>query len=364
MIEENKPNETKLNELLSDAFDKATSERETIADDESNKEVIEKRQEVTEKPEKKETKERGADGKFKAKAEKDPKEQPQEDTPDIEEKSEDEITDQSVEEKEVVAPVSKAPDSWSAGAKAHWEKLDPVVRAEALKQVEFANKMQARYTQERQKYDAIDKALEPQRNLLRANYGDEANGLKALFALSDFASKDPRGFIQYFAQQRGIDLRGLTQNQPQQANYPNLTALQQRIEQLTQHINGFEQTQKEAVYNEIDRTYQEFAANPANKYLDEVRDDMAFFIESGKAQDWQTAYNMAIKINPTVSELVEAEKLQAIQEKRRKEAEEAANKARKAKEMNVKSSGVVKSTEATGSWMDTLTKTADKLMGA
>lgn len=353
MTEENKPLEYKLNEMLGDAFDKANAIEEDI---EEKEEVEEGAVEEKQEHKKEDLKEKIRDEKGKFKAEKKAKKElAAEDAPK-------EDTDLSVSEPEVVAPVSKAPDHWSAGAKAVWDKLDPVVRAEALKQVEFANKLQSRHAQERKKYEAIDAVLEPQRNLLRANYGDEAKGLQQLFALSDFASKDPRGFVQWFAQQRGIDLRGLNQ-QPQQAVDPTINALQQQIAQLTQHISGYEQNQKQAVMSEVERTYQDFANNPANKYLEDVKDDMAFFLENGKAKDWQTAYNMAVKINPTVSEMIEAERLQEAQDKKRKEAELAANKAKKAQSLNVRSNGVVSSSGgSSGSWTDTLNATADRLM--
>lgn len=349
MIEENKPLEAKLNDMLGDAYDKAQIVEEKIEKEE--------KQEVKEETPKKEARPRAKDGKF---AKEEAKEEKAVET----ETAPEETTDQSVSVSDVVAPVSKAPDHWSAGAKAVWDKLDPVVRAEALKQVEFANKLQSRHAQERKKYEAIDAVLEPQRNMLRASYGDEVHGLKNLFALSDFASKDPRGFVQWFAQQRGIDLRGLTQNVQQNAVDPTIRALEQQLKQAVDRINGFEQNQKQTIYSDVDKTFREFAANPENKYLEEVKDDMAFLLEAGRASDWQTAYNLAVKLNPAVSELVEAEKLAAIQEKKQKEAEEAANRAKKAKEINVKTNGVVRTSESKGSWTDTLNQTADRLLGA
>lgn len=351
MTDERKPLDTQLHEMLGDAYDKA---QEVVAKEEVKEEV----KEVKEEKPKKEAKSPKV---------KEPKEEKEIEAPETaaEESVEtEEITDQSVVKPEVVAPVSQAPDHWSAGAKAHWDKLDPVVRAEALKQQDFVNKLQSRHAQERKKYEAVESVVAPHEGELIQYYGSKENGLKTLFALSDLANRDPVGFIQRFSQQRGIDLRGLVQNQPQRAIDPTVTALQQQIEQLSQHINGMSQSQEKAVMSDIDRSYKDFAANPANKYLNDVREDMAFFIESGKANDWQTAYNMAVKINPAVSELIESEKLSQLEEKRRKEAEEAAAKAQKAKALNVSTKGVVSVTAKSGDWTNTLRETGDKLMGA
>lgn len=352
MTEETKPLEEKLNDMLGAAYDDAV--KEDVVEDKSDDKPEAK------ESEKKETKPRAKDGKFAAK-EADVKE----DKAVEPEVAPAETPDQSVVDTEVVAPVSKAPDHWSAGAKAMWDKLDPVVRAEALKQVEFANKLQSRHAMERKKYESIEQVLEPQRNMLRAQYGDEARGLQQLFALSDFATKDPRGFIQYYAQQRGIDLRGLVQNaQPQQAVDPTITALQQQLQHAMQQINGIEQTNKQALISEVDRSYNEFASNPANKYIEEAKEDMIFLLQNGRANDWQTAYNLAIALNQDLNGRIREEEAGEILEKKRKEAEEAANKAKRAAGVNVKTSGIVKPSESHGSWTDTLSMAADRLMGA
>ena len=333
-----KTNEEKLNESLGDAYDKAANKAEVSQADEA---------EVKEDIKKEEPKELEA-------------------APEVTvEAPVTEVADQSVVEKEAVVE-TQAPTHWSGQAKALWGKLEPLARAEYLKQETVINKLRSQHAEERKRIDTIEAVLEPQRQLLRANYGDEATGLKNLFALSDFASKDPNGFVQWFAQQRGIDLRGLVQNAPvQQAIDPTVNALKQQVDQLNQQLSGFSKQQQQAVLSDVDRSFQEFSAKPENKYLNEVREDMAFFIENGKANDWQTAYNMAIKINPVVSELIQSERLAQDEEKRRKVSEDAANKALKAKAMNFNTKGVaVSASGKTQNWADTVGEVGDRLFGA
>lgn len=282
----------------------------------------------------------------------------------VEDATEEVVEDIVEDEPEVVAPVSKAPDHWSAGAKAHWEKLPPDVRAAALKQVEYANSLQSRFDKERNAYEAIEKILEPRRSRLSAMYGNEAKALEQLFALSDFAEKDPRGFLEYFAQQRGIDLRGQAQTGQQQID-PNVTALQQQLAQTQQSIQSMQQAQNDAVYQQVEQSFNEFVSSNEAPYLEDVKEDMAFLLENGKATSWKSAYDMAIKLNPAVSELMEGQKLKALDEERKAKAKEATEKAKKAQSKNVSSKGVTASkVDVSGDWMDTVDSVGSKLMGA
>ena len=346
MPEENKPLEQELNDTLGAIFDKATTVEEPVDAVES---VEEPKEEAP------------------VKAKRVKKEKPAEEAQEEVAAPATEITDQGENEEVVVAPVSKAPDHWSAGAKAHWDKLSPVVRAEALKQVDFVNKMQSRHAMERKKYEAIDQVLEPQRNMLRAEYGDETKGIQQLFALSDFARKDPAGFLKYFAQQRGIDLRGLVSNAPaQQQVDPTIMQLRQQIEALNQQVTGFTQQQQNTVHETVEVAYNEFASNPEYKYFEQVRPKMADLLDANLAKDLKSAYEIAVKIDPVVSELIESEKLAKVQEERQKKAIEAANKAQKAQAMNVTTRGVTSIAAGNGGkkWTDTLSEVGDKVFGA
>jgi hypothetical protein len=45
-----------------------------------------------------------------------------------------------------------------------------------------------------------------------------------------------------------------------------------------------------------------FASDPANPRFEELSDDIAFFLKSGRTKDLAEAYQLAERLNPTPSE--------------------------------------------------------------
>lgn len=273
--------------------------------------------------------------------------------------------DKSVEPKEETAK-SNPPAHLSATTKAIWNDLAPEVRAEYLRQEQVINKLRSEHAKERGRIEKIDSVLSERRQMLAATYGDEANGLKTLFAISDFAGKDPIGFVQWFSKHQGIDLRRLVPQQGQQQPIdPTVMALRQQVEQLNQQLTGFTQSQQNAAMGQVDTMFKEFSSNPEVKYLEDVKEDMAFLLENGKANDFKDAYDKACKLNPQIVELIETEKQAEREAQKRKEAQEAANKAKKANVMNVATKSVATSTSSPkGNWMDTVVSVGNQLYGS
>jgi hypothetical protein len=52
--------------------------------------------------------------------------------------------------------------------------------------------------------------------------------------------------------------------------------------------------------SQIDRSIEEFAADPRNEHFAELRMDMARLVQVGKADSLKSAYNMALKAHPTL----------------------------------------------------------------
>lgn len=112
-------------------------------------------------------------------------------------------------------------------------------------------------------YDLIEQQIiGPRRNALSQNGFTPATALNQLFALSDFASRDPGSFVLWMAQQHNLDLDAMldARDAQQQSNDPNVVALQQTIQGLQTQVNGFFQQQQQQAHTANLDIVQQFSA--------------------------------------------------------------------------------------------------------
>jgi hypothetical protein len=180
------------------------------------------------------------------------------------------------------------PDGYDAAV---WNMLSPEARAQtaawAGKQRETVAEREARLKQ----YEPIDRVLSQQRrDALSMQYGGVDRALEQLFALSDFAARDPNGFVQHFAQQRGVNLAGLMQ-QPQQGAQQQQVSPQQAIAAMVQ---------QEIERRDVDRLYNEFAGQADLEHRNDpsIRTTMAALLAANQAKDYAQAYQMAVRAHP------------------------------------------------------------------
>lgn len=235
-----------------------------------------------------------------------------------------------------------APASMSAADRTAFAKLPPemqafVARRESEVTAGLTQKTQALAERSR-RYDALDQVLGPRRQQFALMGASEAQVIGQLLALSDFATQDIGGFIKYMAQQRGVDLRTLIDNPDQPAPQvdPNFVALQQRFQSLENSLRqmtaGQEQALQQQVNSEIDafRTQKSANGQPLHPHFDAVKVAMGALMQSGQAEDLQSAYDMAVRANPTTFAQLQAEQRAAAQRKRDADAKAAAAKAKQA----------------------------------
>lgn len=262
-------------------------------------------------------------------------------------------------------PASAAPQSWSAAAKAQWDTLPPDIRAEALRVETATQKLMQTHASEKKQWDTIGKIIEPKRNALAASYGSVDNGLQTLFALSDFAEKDPYGFVTHFAQRRGLNLSSLIPSQGQTAQTqvsPEIAALMQQVAELKNGLNQREQeslTQRQQV---AQKSYDEFMKTDPTHFED-VRLDMAALVDAGLATSFQDAYDKAVWARPDIRETLIASQRQEALEASRREADEAAKKAKKVSTANASTKAFSGGTSSPKRTLDeTITAVANGLM--
>lgn len=197
-----------------------------------------------------------------------------------------------------------APQNWKGAAKVKWDLLPEPVRKEIAEDYSRLAQTQARL-------ERLDATIGPERaQVLAATYGTVEQGIQNLFAISDMATKNPTGFLLWFAQQRGINLAQMI-GQPQAAQQAPSQApdpVMQRVGQLEQMLTNFVQQQQQGSTTQAQSEIDRFASDPAHPYFNDVRADMAILIEKGRARDLQQAYDMAIWANPDIrSSLIDSQ---------------------------------------------------------
>lgn len=81
---------------------------------------------------------------------------------------------------------------------------------------------------------------------------------------------------------------------------PEIQETLQIVPQLRDELGRFKAAEQERTLAENVAKVQAFAANPANKYFEEVTDDIMHFLQTGAAPTLEKAYEMAIWNNPAV----------------------------------------------------------------
>ena len=232
------------------------------------------------------------------------------------------------EQPKAEAPVDVEPPSyWKGAAKTRWNALPVPVRQEIAAREKQIGDMERGFS-------GVAQVLAPRAQRLAAAYGSPEQGLQTLFQLSDYAEKDPYGFVAYFMQQRGIDPRRLFQQPSGQQHSPgaaptDATGLQAEVMQLRQKLQAIEQSSSTASEQALMAQIDAFSRDPNRPYFNDVREDMAALLQTARAKSLEEAYEMAVWANPNVRQSVLAEQSEKA-ERERKAKVEAARKAQQA----------------------------------
>jgi hypothetical protein len=192
-----------------------------------------------------------------------------------------------------------APKRFSDDAKAAWATVPENVRGEVAR-------MERELTQGYEKHRASAEAYESYRELddLAKSFGKKgADVFREYYQMEQALRKDPIGGFETLANRLGLSLRdiaahimGQTPEDVSSKQDATIRELRQQVEQLTQQIGGVTQTiqqqQQQATLNEVTK----FAAD--HPRFDELADDIAFFMKSGRAKDLPEAYSLAERLNP------------------------------------------------------------------
>ncbi len=222
----------------------------------------------------------------------------------------------------------EAPQSWSAAEKAKWATLPPDLKAYIAQREGEAHKQISTMGERLKEVDSLEPVIGPRRMALAAEYGSVAAAFQQLFAASDFATRDPAGFIRMIAERRGIDLRALIPQQapqPQVPADPYVAATMRHQAELDRRLSAFEQQKQQAEIAQITDEIETFGRD--KPYFAEVRATMAELIGNGFVGTLEDAYDRSIHGLPEIRERVWADRLAAEKAATEKAAAEAKAKA-------------------------------------
>jgi hypothetical protein len=259
------------------------------------------------------------------------------------------------EEKEEVKPAIPRPTTWKKEYLPIWDKLttgQQLSPEEALKLAEYSNQRESEYKKGVSTYKAeadnaksLVEAIAPfvpelqQQNIHPAAW---INNLGRAHMILTKAPYDQR--VQLFhrlAQDYGIQL-GESVAPTQQYQDPQSYALNQQLVALqneVQQVRGWkEQEEQSRLMGEIERVRSNAEKFP---HFEVVREDMAQLLERGLAQDLETAYAKAVRMNDDVFKLEQERLLDQVKKEASKAQQVAKAKAAAVSPKSVTPSGVV-----------------------
>lgn len=263
-------------------------------------------------------------------------------------------------EQQQVAP-SAPPPGWSIKSKAEWDKLPPHIRDDIGKRELEVSKGFAEYSglkpfiqRARQSGQTLQQALTSYVGIEDALRRDADGGfihiasnlgLTQHQAAQMFARVAGKlGFQNAGPQPQPAGATGDTPRLPadqnadlQQLLSPILAPVLQEVNQLKTALAQQSEFSRTQGLTRAKTAIEQFRSNPAHKYYDNLEDDIANLLQSGMVKrsgdaqaDLKTAYDMACKIHPEISELLTSERLAKSEEDKRARDKEAADKARNA----------------------------------
>lgn len=268
-----------------------------------------------------------------------------------------------------------APERWSAEDKEQFDALPREAQEVVLKRERDVEQHLTQKSQEiadeKRRYAALDEVIEPRKDAWAMNGMTPDQAVRQLFAISDFATRDPQGFVRWFAEQRGIDPQQLAGGD--EPADPQIKALSDEVNTLKQSQQQQQEAQAREQQATIARTIDEFAADKdAHPYFEELQSEIAGQIQTVKAQNpnaspkeqLEQAYQKAVWANESTRAKELERQRKAEDAERRKKAQASADKAKKAAGTNVQSKGSLPGGEKPRSMEETMSEAYDRAVGA
>lgn len=260
-------------------------------------------------------------------------------------------------------PLVAPPNTWKKEAHEAWAKADPVLRAEAVRREADFHRGIEQYKQAAQFAQSIEKAITPYAATLNSLGVTPEKAVSELMAadhrLRYGSPQEKNAYFAQLAKSYGIDLASVSAPEQQYID-PNVSALQQQVQQLkgwieNQSIMGQQQEQA-SLNSEI----ASFAADPTHSHFESVRGHMSALLQAGQATSLKDAYEQAVWANPTTRTAL----IQQQETAKRAEATKTAQTAKQAASINVRARSSMPVSQPIGSMDETIRATLRRLQSA
>jgi hypothetical protein len=284
-----------------------------------------------------------------------------------------------VEAEEPLEPrLNVPPTTWTAEAKSKYNALPGWAKKEIHKREEDAIRGVTNLKEKAGYGERLSKAVQPYQALLSSKGLDAERAVQGMlntyYQLETSQPQQRASLIRDLASRYGVDLTQIKPDPEADRLNSVLAPLHQEISRLRQHIEGqqhqVEQQTEQQKLDDANRVIEEFVSMtdekgyPLHPYFHNVVDEMALYIQEGRATTLEQAYDKAVHADPTIRSILDADKAKREDEKRKAEAKARADKARKANKLNVSRRGShdTKQPAPTGSLDDTLNSTYESLV--
>jgi len=240
--------------------------------------------------------------------------------------------EEAQEAAEEVKPVTR-PSTWKKEYVQIWDKMEAgeqISKEDFVKFAEYANQRESEYKKGVSTYKAeadrarsYEEAIAPFVSELQAQNISPAAWINNLGRAHMILSKAPMQqkveMFQRLASDYGIQFNGESVAQAQQLD-PYTQQLMNQLNQVNQEVSSIKSRFQQEEENRLNHEIQKFSSNVEKfPHFDVVREEMAQLLELGKAQDLETAYKKAVRMNDEVWALE--------QDRLLKDAKQAATKA-------------------------------------
>lgn len=213
------------------------------------------------------------------------------------------------EQEEVKVETKPRPSSWKKDYEEHWGKLDPTLQDYIQqREADYAKGVSTYKNQWDMAAPIVEtiKQFEPLINQYNLSPKEWVNRLgKADMMLSQGTPEQKLQMFAQLANDYGVNLGQLTG----QSGYdPQFSQLAQELNQIKNQWSSFQSAQEQQEQAQLQNEIASFKDD--KPYFDEVRETMAGLLQSGMADDLQSAYDKAIRLNDDVFQKVQAEQAQ------------------------------------------------------
>ena len=273
----------------------------------------------------------------------------------VSEELEFESKDEAQEAAEDVKPVTR-PSTWKKEYVQIWDKMEKgeqISKEDFTKFAEYANQRESEYKKGVSTYKAeADRAKAYEEAVGPYTQDLQKRGIKPEQYISNLARADQIlthapmeqkvQIFQRLAQEYGVQLNG---NGQMQQFDPYTQQLMNQLNMVNQEVSSikgrFAQEENQRLMNEIEKYRSDVEKFP---HFDVVREEMAQLLELGKAQDLETAYAKAVRLNDEVWAIEQDRLLKTAQKQSNKAQQVAKAKAAAVSPKSVTPSGKVAET--------------------